>query len=479
MALRLRPEVLVVVAAALLLLLASSFVDIALYSRTSARRAEAASRVVSEERLLRALVAECARKAHTIITVTPERRVLVTPFNNATHRFDPRNCPLVDIMLGAPERSVGICTDAALYAMHLGARILPLVDTLAHGAACGPGTARLFLEAAYPQWVSPDPRVRHLCVPNPEHLYVADVAVHARIDTWLCKTEVCRSLLRGYIASKGWKAKVWLVGHTSSDVSVGLEHVAKDWNSVLHVKGRSGLKHTTQLLECWASDPQLPMLTVVGGLLPQQAAAARDAMRNGNLAVLPPLPPENATGALRPEEEVVLVSPEDVRWQMARSGFHVCVSEREGFGHYLNEARGVGALVITTNHPPMNELVDQWSGVLVDPDSTSSYFEWQALSPYASLNAFVSWPTLCDYVRSSLALPRTTVQAMGRRARQQFVRDKANFEKRMARLKSHLQIQRRFYEASQQGRATRPMRNGGVASAGGGADGAPARLTTP
>jgi hypothetical protein len=32
----------------------------------------------------------------------------------------------------------------------------------------------------------------------------------------------------------------------------------------LHVKGKSGLKHTRQLLECWRGRPDLPTLTVVG-----------------------------------------------------------------------------------------------------------------------------------------------------------------------------------------------------------------------
>jgi hypothetical protein len=32
----------------------------------------------------------------------------------------------------------------------------------------------------------------------------------------------------------------------------------------LHVKGKSGLKHTPQLLECWRGRPDLPTLTVTG-----------------------------------------------------------------------------------------------------------------------------------------------------------------------------------------------------------------------
>lgn len=37
-----------------------------------------------------------------------------------------RHCPILDIMLRGSERGVGMCTDVALYAMHAGARIIPM-----------------------------------------------------------------------------------------------------------------------------------------------------------------------------------------------------------------------------------------------------------------------------------------------------------------------------------------------------------------
>ena len=44
---------------------------------------------------------------------------------------------------------------------------------------------------------------------------------------------------------------------------------------------------------------------------------------------------------------------------------HICPSAREGFGHYINEARSVGAVVLTIDAAPMSEfVVDGESGVV-------------------------------------------------------------------------------------------------------------------
>jgi glycosyltransferase involved in cell wall biosynthesis len=118
-------------------------------------------------------------------------------------------------------------------------------------------------------------------------------------------------------------------------------HIARE-PSFLHVAGRSGNKGTDAVIEAWLRRPDWPSLTVVQRGKPTRAVSA------ANLRVL--------THYLRDEE---------LRTLQNRSLFHLCPSETEGFGHHLVEAMSVGAVVLTTDAEPMNELVEADRGILV------------------------------------------------------------------------------------------------------------------
>lgn len=48
---------------------------------------------------------------------------------------------------------------------------------------------------------------------------------------------------------------------------------------------------------------------------------------------------------------------DDYKFFLAKAQYYICPSLMEGFGHYINEGRAHKALVLTTDCPPMNELI--------------------------------------------------------------------------------------------------------------------------
>lgn len=71
---------------------------------------------------------------------------------------------------------------------------------------------------------------------------------------------------------------------------------------------------------------------------------------------------------------------------------HVMPSEREGFGHTINEGRAAGALLVVPDHPPMNELVPPGVGVMIQPRAKFTHTDdpVPALGKYANISVSVS-----------------------------------------------------------------------------------------
>ncbi|KAF8066293.1 Art7 [Scenedesmus sp. PABB004] len=383
---------------------------------------------VSDERLLRLVVEQCTKEEATAIWLDRRGEVVVQDAVNATQ------CPPLDVMLPASHRAPGPCTDAALYVLHAGGRIVPAPPGGGGPMSdpCGPRTARLFAGPfLYESFFSDHPAVLHLLLVDPPSLYAADAALHRRMAAFLCRTPACVDLMRRHALKRGYRGHVWLVGHTSSDPSVDVPPgaAAHTAPSVLHVKGGSQLKHTAAVLECWVARPEWPQLTVVGTF---EAADVREALNAPNVVFQPPV----VEGG--PAAQQQRITPEHLRRLQVESAVHLCTSESAGFPHYLNEARAVGAVVVATDHPPMNELVTPGSGVLVPPQRLLSYSE-QALGRLAPLSGVLAPGALCDAVETALTLGSQVVYARGAAAREQYMYDKAVHLARMQDLRAFLE----------------------------------------
>lgn len=195
------------------------------------------------------------------------------------------------------------------------------------------------------------------------------------------------------------------IGWTSEDpLDRATGHTATDYNRFLHVKGISSQKQTDIVMETWAENPSFPKLTVVLRF-PYGFELTQPMKYASNVDVI--------------MREVPL---SELHSLQSAAGVHVAPSLAEGFGHSLNEARAAGSILITTDAPPMNELVKNGeTGLLVPVDETRS-------SPMKRSRWYpVTREALAVAVEKVLRLPQASREKMGRAAREVYLGERERF----------------------------------------------------
>ena len=175
---------------------------------------------------------------------------------------------------------------------------------------------------------------RNVLVPNPEWMDETDGQVMDRIDLVLTKTRHAQEIFGGL------NCETRYMGFTSED---RLDSAVPRECKFFHLAGRSVLKGTDALLELWQRHPEWPQLTVV-----QHPKVAKKVGVAANI-----------------RHRIEYLSDRDLRRLQNSHAFHLCPSETEGFGHSLVEAMSVGAVTITVDAPPMNEIVGPDRGLPV------------------------------------------------------------------------------------------------------------------
>lgn len=308
------------------------------------------------------------------------------------------------------------------------------------GVAC-----RMFMDWIYPQLISKTRGVLHMQLVSTNMWWARDAPLHASMQVFLCKTLHCVGLMQQHVVQQHYWGSVWFMGHTSSDPTVGTsgDIIAQVTSSInpgstegfaIHVRGQSDRKQTKVVLDCWAHHPNFPPLVLVGKPADQELTnASRSA---ANIVYYPPLAPAESDS--RGDDTI---DGTRVRNLAAAAFMHICPSQSEGFGHYINEARAAGALIVTTRHPPMNEVVSDEQGVQVPTVLTDSD-EGMGLADVGNLNGHVSAEGLCQAVQLALALPAAEQQKKRAAAAAAYRAEKAAFLSRMAQLRAYLHARR-------------------------------------
>jgi hypothetical protein len=267
----------------------------------------------------------------------------------------------------------------------MGNRIREL-ELRARSAVRGPVPIQVFIERVYPRCL-PAGR-RNLLIPNPEWFVPGWQQWLPRFERVLCKTRHAVDIF----AALGCATRY--IGFTSLDrLDAGVPRA----RAFFHLAGCSQAKGTEVLLEAWRRHPEWPCLTVV-----QSTRTAIAGSPAGNI--------EELTGRM-----------DDAALQRLQNShlFHICASRAEGFGHVLMEAMSTGAVVITTDGAPMNELVRPDRGLLVPPARTGTLnLATQYMVDVAGIEAAVE---------QALALGGERLSAMSAAARQYYVQSDARF----------------------------------------------------
>ena len=232
-------------------------------------------------------------------------------------------------------------------------------------------------------------------VPNPEWLMPQDEWKLGLIDVIACKSkDVVETFTRRDLP-------VYYLGFTSEDRFSPASTL--DRREYLHIASGGYQKGTAEIIEAWRRHPEWPNLTILAGKSPIVVEGAH------NLTVIREW-----------------CSDEDLRRHMQRCGVHVCCSNSEGFGHTIVEAMSCGVLVITTDFPPMNELIDESRGVLVRTRSSKP----MRYGRFAQLDR----TDIERAVSQSITMEENDYQTRCHAARAWFLQERAAFEKRLAGL---------------------------------------------
>lgn len=248
----------------------------------------------------------------------------------------------------------------------------------------------LMLERVRPEF-APAAR-RNVLVPNPEYFRAQDRAALGCIDMVWAKTRHAERLF----AALG--KPVRHVGFASPD---RLDPAVPRRHAFFHGPGRSNNKGTAALLKLWAAHPEWPGLTVAW----RRKRVELEALP-ANVRLIREHLDDDAYRRLQNEHR-----------------FHLCPSQTEGYGHYLVEAMGCGAVVLTLDAEPMNELVTAARGVLVPAQAVGT-------QDLATLYGFRD-ADMAQAIERCAAMPQAEAEVLGAAARAWFEAERDAFPARL------------------------------------------------
>lgn len=213
----------------------------------------------------------------------------------------------------------------------------------------------------------------------------------------LCKTKQTYDILKSKIKNKN----IIYTGFTSLDRYN--PHVKKDYKSFIHNVGKSPYKGTKNILNIWRKNTNFPTLTII--CRNKEILSDKDVSNIKNIKLISHK-----------------LSEKELEYQINKNGIHICPSNHEGFGHYINEASSAKSVVLYTNSPPMNEFY----GIPIPINDKINKVTNNGWCPFYEIDEY----ELEEIIKNILANKYNT-EEIGNNARKKYLLNDFNFKNRI------------------------------------------------
>lgn len=242
-------------------------------------------------------------------------------------------------------------------------------------------------------------------IPHPEIIVDRTLTLLQRIDHIWHKTQLSSQAFKNFAP----QAAHFFTGFTSNDPTITVQ----SYRRFAHFRGKASNRHSKQILDVWRSNPHYPELRYH---FYQELNASweepfefKEWLTCRNISIM-----------------AGKIDKDFYNQQVGECGIHLCLSGVEGFGHYINEARAIGAVVVVIDAPPMNEFIDISSGILIPPsDRRKMGLVYRHIVTEAEIKLAID---------KIVALPQEHLEALGRSARRRYVSERQLFLERSAYL---------------------------------------------
>lgn len=230
----------------------------------------------------------------------------------------------------------------------------------------------------------------NILIPNQEWFYQDWKPYLGNIDLILVKTNYAYTIFSNIVSELSFKTRIDYLGWESLDKLIVNKKILRQ-REFIHLAGKSIYKQTQNIINFWK--PEYSNLTII--------YSPKDLK----------ISPKDQTNITYITNRL---SDQELNTILNQKYFHLCVSETEGFGHYINEAKSTKSIVITTQAPPMTELVSEKDGILVMSNNKKK------LKDTLGTRFFIDQNDFNQKIEQIIQMSNDQLKNLGQKARQSF-----------------------------------------------------------